>query len=388
MKHPFTVRILEVLEKHFGRDAENVIKLSPLLGYINFKTRSANRGAKSRSSFASLYALYVLTEDYLAQGFDSGKKYSKYDGADFTPLLRRMRKLPFGQKLQNHALNSRTNDEFHKFFPEEDRRPILRKVDLQKYWINEGLLIIKLSGKNINIAKPILEIIDLYVATKKESFEQFIRDCETLKSAERSKGQDVTDYIRGLIAPDRDARIFEIVSYAILRSHFAEEVIFIGATARNVKPETLRLFKTGRTNANDGGIDFVMKPLGRFFQVTETLDVKKYFLDIDKIEKYPISFVVKTDLAVEEIRSRLEAGAREQYTVDSVVAKYMASIEEIINIPRLVEIFGSVIKVGRVGDVLHEIIKWSKVEFNYFEESDASAGTVVDDDGEDDPTEN
>lgn len=30
--------------------------------------------------------------------------------------------------------------------------------------------------------------------------------------------------------------------------------------------------KTGRTNANDGGIDFVTKPLGRFFQVTETLD--------------------------------------------------------------------------------------------------------------------
>ena len=48
----------------------------------------------------------------------------------------------------------------------------------------------------------------------------------------------------------------------------------------------MKLYKTGRTNANDGGIDFVMKPLGRFFQVTETLDFKKYFLDIDKIETF------------------------------------------------------------------------------------------------------
>ncbi len=27
----------------------------------------------------------------------------------------------------------------------------------------------------------------------------------------------------------------------------------------------LQLYKTGRTNANDGGIDFVMRPIGRFF---------------------------------------------------------------------------------------------------------------------------
>ena len=30
--------------------------------------------------------------------------------------------------------------------------------------------------------------------------------------------------------------------------------------------------KNGRTNENDGGIDFVVRPLGRFFQITETLD--------------------------------------------------------------------------------------------------------------------
>ena len=43
------------------------------------------------------------------------------------------------------------------------------------------------------------------------------------------------------------------------------------------KRKTFTLYKTGRTNANDGGIDFVLKPLGKFLQVTETLDFKKYF---------------------------------------------------------------------------------------------------------------
>jgi hypothetical protein len=66
----------------------------------------------------------------------------------------------------------------------------------------------------------------------------------------------------------------------------------------------LKLYKTGRTNANDGGIDFVMKPLGRFFQVTETLDFKKYFLDIDKIQKYPVTFVIKSVEGVELLKKK------------------------------------------------------------------------------------
>lgn len=68
----------------------------------------------------------------------------------------------------------------------------------------------------------------------------------------------------------------------------------------------MHLYKTGRTNANDGGIDFVMRPLGRFFQVTETLDFKKYFLDIDKIERFPLSFVIKSEESVDDLLSKLK----------------------------------------------------------------------------------
>ena len=114
--------------------------------------------------------------------------------------------MPFGAKLQNHALNSRLNDEFAKYFPVSELRPILR--------------------------------------------------------------------------------------FAILKAYYGEQSIFWGWSADKLQQDFLMLYKTGRTNANDGGIDFVMKPLGRFFQVTETIDVNKYFLD--KVHRFPLTLVVKS----------------------------------------------------------------------------------------------
>ena len=80
-----------------------------------------------------------------------------------------------------------------------------------------------------------------------------------------------------------------------------------------VKAEALTLYKTGRTQAKDGGIDFVMRPLGRFFQVTETIDVNKYFLDIDKIQRFPLTFVVKSDVHEKMILRSIEMQAKAKY---------------------------------------------------------------------------
>ena len=379
MKHTFTPTIIAEIERLFPSLGNTIFELSPLLQYINKKTRSANRGSKSRSSFANLYALYVLIEDYVSKGYLTDGNYSEYEGADFSPLLARMRELPFGTKLQNHALNSRVNDEFHKYFPEDERRPILRNVATRKYWINEALLKIQVGDASYNVANVLIHIIDLYVTTKRESFSQFIADCERLKQASQEGNGTAVDFVRSLIAPERDARLFEIASYAILKAHYLNEIILIGWTMESIERKPLSLYKTGRTNANDGGIDFVMTPLGRFFQVTETLDVKKYFLDIDKIEKFPISFVIKTVMNIEDIKSRLEIGAIEQYGVRDVVDKYMGSIDEIVNIPRLLEIFDELVKQGRVPEVLDEIIRWSKVEFNIDDEG-VTEDSVADED--------
>ena len=67
MEHSFTPQITSLLTKAFGQAAEQIYEASPLLQYINIKTRSAGRGSKSRGSFANLYAIYVLVEDYIDQ---------------------------------------------------------------------------------------------------------------------------------------------------------------------------------------------------------------------------------------------------------------------------------------------------------------------------------
>ena len=70
MENIFTANIKTILQKHFGKSADDVFEKSQLIQYINEKTRSANKGSKARSSFANLYAIYVIIEDYIAKGYD------------------------------------------------------------------------------------------------------------------------------------------------------------------------------------------------------------------------------------------------------------------------------------------------------------------------------
>ncbi|MGH2642748.1 MAG: hypothetical protein ACRDE2_02275 [Chitinophagaceae bacterium] len=108
-----------------------------------------------------------------------------------------------------------------------------------------------------------------------------------------------------------------------------------------------------------------MRPLGRFFQVTETVDFKKYFLDIDKIQKFPITFVIKSDEPVGELLTKIKDNASKIYLVTAIVDKYMNCIEEVINIPILNQRFSDSIRLGYLKNILDEIITQSKVEFNY-----------------------
>ena len=370
MEHIFTNNIKSILKKNFGINAETIFEKSLLVQYLNEKTRSANRGSKARGSFANLYAIYVIIEDYIAKGYNKKDDYSVYEGALFSNLFARQRELPFGSKLQNHALNNRMNSEFQKYFPNSEYIPILRNLETNRYWINENLLKITVGKKSYNLAITIIEIIDEYIQTKHDAFLRFVKSCEELQRIETKTPEKVEEFILNLLAPNVDARLFEIVSYSILKYYYHDQQIYWGFEIEKLNKENLQLYKTGRTNANDGGIDFVMKPLGRFFQVTETLDFKKYFLDIDKIQKFPISFIIKSIEPIEEILQKIKENASRTYSIAAIVEKYMSCVEEVINIETLILRFKETVAQGCLNKVLDEIILQSKVEFNYEEENE------------------
>ncbi len=257
------------------------------------------------------------------------------------------------------------NEEFKKYFPSCEHIPIVRTGN--RYWFNEHLLKVAVGNTQYNIAPAIIQIINAYIGAKKNAFEKFIEFCENVQKLSEGK---VIDFIKGLLEPTVDARVFEIVSYSVLKYYYHNQTIYWGFELDNLMQERLTLYKTGRTNANDGGIDFVMKPLGRFFQVTETVDVKKYFLDIDKTQRFPITFVIKSSDSAEVILERIREQAEKQYSVKVVVLRYMECIEEIINVPILLDDFRVAVQNGFLHNILEEIIKQSKVEFNYEDDSD------------------
>ena len=90
-KRQFTEVIFDILNQYFDKNAEDIFQNSPLLQYLNIKTKSANKGSKSRPSLGNHYALYVLVEDYINKGFYNQNIYEEYEGAKFSDLLRGQR---------------------------------------------------------------------------------------------------------------------------------------------------------------------------------------------------------------------------------------------------------------------------------------------------------
>lgn len=352
---------------HYNKEqAERLFKYSYLLQYLDKKTKSVNKSSKARGAFANLYAIYVLVEDYIKKGYlDSKKDYSKYSGMKFTDALTRTRELPFGEKLQNHALNSRCNEDFYKFFHDyTSETPIIRDQNTKHYWINDHLLKVDIPQQGEkNIAALCIDIINRYDELKFENFSDFFDKLSGLKESVTQNSQKTIDFISNTLRPSSDARIFEIVSYVIVKYYYIDQLIEYTLNGEKVE-QPLTVFKVGRTNANDGGIDYIMKPLGRIFQVTEVLDFKKYFLDIDKLIYYPITFVVKQDITPNEALSKIKKEAKEKYPDPDVLNRYLSCFEEIITIPTLNEMLETNILKGHLPAMVDELINQCKVEYN------------------------
>lgn len=299
-----------------------VSKTHPVVQYLRRKTRAADRGSKARLSLGNLYALHVLAEDYL------GGRVSR-----FTDLKARMNAMPRGEKLQNHPLDNRLNDEFgRQQAVDGDLLPVQSIiVEGQKGRAISTVLLGHGGASPREVALVIVQTVNAYISRILNNQMAVLDEIETIGTI-----TDLEKFFNTAFAPCSDARLFEIASYALLAEFFSQQHVYIGETPATVQRRPLRLFRTGRTNANDGGIDFVLQPLGEFFQVTETLDFKKYFLDFEKTNRYRMSFVIKIEGRRQDILQRIwdDAVRSGQYS-DATLRTYMALFDRIYTLTDL-----------------------------------------------------
>lgn len=320
--------IEQILKEEFDRRYQQIYDKSQLLQYLDKKMKAVHGNSKTRRSLASIYAIYSILHFYQNDFFDLPNEYRKFDGYDYMKLFNYYRGLYGGNKLQNHALNSRVNGEFKNKFPNSTNELII--VNNGKYLLHIDYLYVN----DYDISRVCCKLIEKYIqllALKDNELFHILKHMENLDDYNEKK-----NHINNLLTEDAEARIFEIISYAILKNHYRNIKVYFGYSYDDIKEEKLSLFKTGRTNANDGGIDFVMRPVGRFFQVTEVDNYDKYLLDIDKVMHFPITFVIKTFSEKRQVWQQLNDYIDKRSNGMQIIEKrYRNAIEEIITINEL-----------------------------------------------------
>ena len=248
------------------------------------------------------------------------------------------------------------NGEFHNKIKDTVNDLII--VNNGKYLIHIDYIYVEGHDISLVSCKIIKKYIDLLMA----------KDHALISILEELRG--LTDYsekktkINALLTEDSEARIFEIISYAILKNHYKKITVFFGYTRDTIDEVAFELFKTGRTNANDGGIDFVMRPVGRFFQVTEVNNYDKYLLDIDKVMHFPISFVIKTKQSKKSVLDELERYIEQRSSGMIVLEeRYHKAIEEIITINEL-QMWTSELNNNDIDGIIRDIDIYYKLEMN------------------------
>lgn len=302
--------------------------------------------------------MHFYQEDF----YQDKNGYKEFDGYDYMRLFTYYRNLYGGGKLQNHALNSRVNGEFRNKFSNSKKDLII--VNNGKYLIHIDYIY----AENHDISRVCCKIIEKYIELLMK------KDHELLKLL--SEVQKITDYakkkmkIKELLTEDAEARIFEIISYAILKNHYKNITVYFGYSKDEVREVQLQLYKTGRTNANDGGIDFVMRPIGRFFQVTEVGNYDKYLLDIDKVLHFPITFVIKTKKSREDVREEFEEYISEKTGGMTILEeRYRSAIEDVITINELQKWIDE-LDDKDIDGIIRDIDVYYKLEMNMNAEDD------------------
>ncbi len=356
--------IKEILEEEYGDKYEEIFNKSDLIRYLDKKTGAIEGNSKTRRSLGNIYAIYSVLHYYVEMGFyDNKDKYKKFTGFEYSSLWNFCKLQYGGTKIQNHALNNRLNTEFLNKVAKDPSKELLI-ISGSKYLIHIDYIYVD----GIDISQTVIKIIQKYIELLKEKDFKLSNDLEVLKALDNINDKKMK--IDSLLEEKSEARIFEIISYSILKNHYKNQHIFIGTSMNDIKEESLNLYKTGRTNANDGGIDFVMKPLGRFFQVTEVDKYDKYLLDIDKVLHFPITFVIKTETKKEDVLDNIK-----QYIVEKsggmevMIQRYENSIEEIITINELHDWLYN-LNEESINSLIEDIDIYYKMELNIENEYD------------------
>ena len=354
--------VKDILKEEYPMDFQKVYDNSQLLQYLDKKMKAVHGNCKTRRSLANIYAVYSILHFYQEDFYQDKNGYKEFDGYDYMRLFTYYRNLYGGGKLQNHALNSRVNGEFRNKFSNSKKDLII--VNNGKYLIHIDYIY----AENHDISRVCCKIIEKYIELLMK------KDHELLKLL--SEVQKITDYakkkmkIKELLTEDAEARIFEIISYAILKNHYKNITVYFGYSKDEVREVQLRLYKTGRTNANDGGIDFVMRPIGRFFQVTEVGNYDKYLLDIDKVLHFPITFVIKTKKSREDVREEFEEYISEKTGGMTILEeRYRSAIEDVITINELQKWIDE-LDDKDIDGIIRDIDVYYKLEMNMNAEDD------------------
>jgi hypothetical protein len=354
----------DTLTKQSNIDVETFFARSPLLRYLDLKTGAIFGNTKTRRSLANLYAIYAILHFYNEEFHNRPEAYKEFSGYDYTRLFMFYRGLYGGEKLQNHALNSRVNGEFKNKIVKDDGNDLII-INGSKYAIHIDYLYVN----GIDISVMATKIIEKYIHLLMLKDNKLISDIEELIQMDSS--DEKIEKIDELLDEQSEARIFEIISFSILKSYYKNIKVFFGYSREDLQEQYLRLYKTGRTNANDGGIDFVMKPLGRFFQVTEVNNYGKYLLDIDKLMHFPITFVIKTLQSKESILRELDEYIEHRSGGMKIIReRYKGAIEEIITINEL-KTWLRGLSSQAIGELLQDINRYYRLELNLpFEQVD------------------
>ncbi len=200
-----------ILTEHYGDRYKQVYDGSCLIQYLDKKMKAIHGNSKTRRSLANIYAIYSLVHHYIPLYYNNAEAYKQFKGFDYMLLFNFYRGLYGGNKLQNHALNSRVNGEFLNKFPYGKNLIIINNG---RYALHIDYLYVD----SLDISKAAQHIIIQHITLLEEKDHALIGILSELGSMTNDSAKKLQ--LTALMTEDAEARIFEIISYAVLRNHY------------------------------------------------------------------------------------------------------------------------------------------------------------------------